>query len=100
MKKEIVMCSVCGVIALVLGVLCHRLTPGLGLVLMPMFWPLAFLSTRVSVSKSVATAAIVPFVSFLITGMPVMPLIVAVKFVVFTVVAGYLWRKLGVLRRR
>ena len=100
MKKELLICVVFGAIALVAGGLCHRVAPGLGLALMPMFWPLAVLATRVSVRKAVATAAIVPFVSLLLTGMPAVPVVVAVKFAVFTAVAGLTWRLLAGLRRR
>lgn len=100
MKRDVLVCLVFGLIALVLGCLCHRIAPGLGLVLMPMFWPLAVLSTRVSVRKAVVTAAIVPFVSLLLTGMPAVPVVVAVKFAAFTAVAGLTWRILAGLRRR
>ena len=99
-KSEISMCVVFGAIALAAGCLCHRVAPGLGLVLMPMFWPLAVLATRVSVGRAVATAAIVPFVSMLLTGMPAVPFAVAVKFAAFTAVAGLVWRLLAGLRRR
>ena len=100
MKKDNVLCAVFGAVALGLGCLCHRVAPGLGLVLMPMFWPLAVLATRVSVGKAAATSAIVPFVAYLLTGMPAMPLVVAVKFAAFAALAGYLWRKLATLRNR
>ena len=100
MKNESIQCVVWGAVALVAGCVCHRLCPGLGLVLMPMFWPLAWLSTRVTVTKSVVTAAVVPFVAFLLTGMPAYPFVVAVKFAVLTGVAALVWRKLARLRRR
>lgn len=100
MKRELTLCVVFGAVALAAGCLCHRVAPGLGLVLMPMFWPLAVLSTRVSVGKSAATAAVVPFVSALLTGMPAMPLLVAVKFAAFTAAAGLVWRLLAGLRSR
>ena len=99
-KKEIVACVAFGAVALIAGSLCHRLAPGLGLVVMPMFWPLAVLATRVSPGKAAATAAIVPFVSFLLTGMPALPVVVAVKFAVFAVAAGLLWRLIASLRNR
>ena len=69
-----------GAAALAAGTICHRLAPGLGLVLMPMFWPMAILSLRVPFAWAVGSAAVVPFVSFLITGMPATPFIVALKF--------------------
>ena len=100
MKRELTLCVVFGAVALVAGCLCHRLAPGLGLVLMPMFWPLAVLSTRVAVGKAAVTAAVVPFVSALLTGMPAMPLLVAVKFAAFTAAAGLVWRLLAGLRSR
>lgn len=99
-KKEMSMCVACGAVALAAGCLCHKIAPGLGLVLMPMFWPLAFLATRVSVKKSAVTAAVVPLVSALLTGMPAMPLAVAVKFAVLASVATLLWRQLARLRNR
>lgn len=99
-KREISMCVVFGAVALTAGVLCHRVAPGLGLVLMPMFWPLAVLATRVSVGKAVTTAAVVPFASMLLTGMPAVPFVVAVKFAVFTAAAGLAWRLLAKLRNR
>lgn len=100
LKREITVCAVFGSVALAAGCLCHRVAPGLGLVLMPMFWPLAVLATRVSVGKAVVTAAVVPFVSMLVTGMPAMPFVVAVKFAAFTAAAGFAWRLLAGLRRR
>lgn len=100
MKRELTSCVVFGAVALAAGCLCHRLAPGLGLVVMPMFWPLAVLSARVSVGKSAVTAAVVPFVSALLTGMPAMPLLVAVKFAAFTAAAGLVWRLLADLRSR
>lgn len=100
MKNEFSQCAVFGAVALVAGCLCHHLSPGLGLVLMPMFWPLAVLSTRVSLGKSAATAAIVPFVSFLLTGMPALPIVVAVKFAVFAAAVSVAWRLLQRLRSR
>jgi hypothetical protein len=66
--------------ALAAGTLCHRLAPGLGLVLMPMFWPLAALAALVPARWSVSAAAIVPFVSFALTGMPAFPFVVTLKF--------------------
>lgn len=99
MKKDMILCLTWGAVALAAGCACHRLAPGLGLVLMPMFWPLAVLATRVPVAKAAATAAAVPFVSLLLTGMPALPILVAVKFAVLTVAAGLLWRLLAGLRR-
>ena len=100
MKRELALCVVFGAVALAAGCLCHRVAPGLGLVIMPMFWPLAVLSTRVSVRKAAVTAAVVPFVSALLTGMPAMPFVVAVKFAAFTAAAGLVWRLLAGLRSR
>ena len=99
-KREVSLCVGFGAVALVAGCLCHRVAPGLGLVLMPMFWPLAALATRVSLGRAVATAAAVPFVSMLLTGMPAVPFAVAVKFAAFTAVANVLWRMMAGLRRR
>jgi len=99
-KRELSTCAGFGAVALVLGIACHRVAPGLGLVLMPMFWPLAALATRVSVGKAAATAAVVPFVSMLLTGMPAFPLVVSVKFAAFTALAGLLWRLLAEIRNR
>lgn len=81
-----------GTISLVAGVACHRFAPGLGLVLMPMFWPLAALAGLVPVRYSVTTATVVPFVAFLLTGMPAAPLIVAIKSAAFTGGAAVLFR--------
>jgi hypothetical protein len=55
---------------------------------MPMFWPLAVLSAKVPAKWYLPTAAIVPFVSFAITGMPAFPLVVALKFAALSFVAG------------
>ena len=100
MKRDFTTCVVFGSAALVAGVMCHRLAPGLGLVLMPMFWPLAVLSARVPVVKAAATAAIVPFVSAVLTGMPTLPLAVSVKFAALTALAGLVWRVLAGVRSR
>ena len=75
--------------ALAAGTLCHRLAPGLGLVLMPMFWPLAALAAMVPAKWYIPTAAIVPFVSFAITGMPAFPLVVALKFAALSAIVGF-----------
>ena len=74
--------------ALAAGMLCHRFAPGLGLVLMPMFWPLAALAAKVPAKWSVPSAALVPFVSAALTGMPAHPVPVAVKFAVFSWIAA------------
>jgi len=100
MKKDLSLCAAFGAVALAAGVLCHRLAPGLGLVVMPMFWPLAVLAARVPVAKAAATAAAVPFVSAVLTGMPAVPFAVSVKFAAFTVLAGLAWRALAELRNR
>lgn len=76
-------------VALVAGTLCHRFAPGLGLVLMPMFWPLAVLSAKVPAKWYLPTAAIVPFVSFVLTGMPAFPVIVALKFAALSALVGF-----------
>jgi len=86
--KNLICCSAAGVLALVVGGLCHRCAPSLGLVLMPMFWPLAALSVRVPARWAVPTAALVPFVSCLVTGMPAWPFVVAVKFAALSVVVA------------
>jgi len=93
MKRNLVLSVGTGVVALLAGALCHRLAPGLGLVLMPMFWPLAVLAAKVPAKWSVPTAAVVPFVSFALTGMPAVPVVVALKFALFTGAAAYLFRR-------
>lgn len=92
-KKNMMMSVGLGVAAVAAGTVCHRVAPGLGLVLMPMFWPLAFLAAKVPAKYSVTTAAIVPFVSFALTGMPAVPTIVALKFALFAGGAAYLFRR-------
>ena len=87
--RNLVLSVVFAAVALAAGTLCHRFAPGIGLVLMPMFWPLAVLSAKVPLKWSVPTAAIVPFVSFALTGMPAYPLVVAFKFAVFTALFGF-----------
>lgn len=87
-----------GVTALAAGALCHRFAPGLGLVLMPMFWPLAALAALVPAKWSVSTAALVPFAAFLLAGMPAAPVIVALKFALFTAGAAFLFRRVLVRR--
>lgn len=99
-RNEIPQCVVWGVVALIAGGVCHRYCPGLGLVLMPMFWPLAFLATRVSPARAVATAAVVPLVSALLTGMPAFPLVVTAKFALLVALAAFAWRLYRQLRRR
>lgn len=96
--KSTALSVVFGSVALTAGVLCHRYAPGLGLVLMPMFWPLAVLSALVPARYSVTTAAIVPFVSFALTGMPALPFIVAAKFAFFTLGCAWLMRRVKRLK--
>jgi len=91
--KNLVLSVACGTVALAAGMVCHRVAPGLGLVLMPMFWPLAVLAAKVPPKWSVATAAVVPFASFLLTGMPAVPVVVALKFALFTGAAAFLFRR-------
>lgn len=93
MKKNLILSAVFGIAALAAGAVCHRFAPGLGLVLMPMFWPLAVLAAKVPAKFSVTTAAVVPFVSFVLTGMPAMPLVVALKFALFTGAAAFIFRR-------
>jgi len=92
-KKNLLTSAAFGGAALACGTLCHRFAPGMGLVLMPMFWPLAVLAYKVPARYSVTTAAVVPFVSCLLTGMPALPLLVAVKFSLFAGVAAYVFRR-------
>jgi len=97
--KATLLSVVFGSVALAAGIVCHRVAPGLGLVIMPMFWPLAVLATRVPAKYSVTTAAIVPLVSCLVTGMPALPFLVAAKFALFTAGAAWLWNRLQLLRK-
>lgn len=87
--RNLLFCAVSSLVALVAGTLCHRFAPGLGLVLMPMFWPLAALAATVPAKWYVPTAAIVPFVSFALTGMPAFPVIVALKFAALSALVGF-----------
>ena len=91
--KNMMMSIGLGVVAVAAGVVCHRVAPGLGLVLMPMFWPLAVLAAKVPAKYSVTTAALVPFAAFLVSGMPAVPVVVALKFAFFTGAAAYLFRR-------
>ena len=91
--KNMMMSVGLGVAAVAAGTICHRVAPGLGLVLMPMFWPLVLLAAKVPAKYSVTTAAVVPFVAFALTGMPAVPTLVALKFALFTGVAAYLFRR-------
>ena len=92
-KKNVMMSVGLGVVAVAAGTICHRVAPGLGLVLMPMFWPLAVLAAKVPMKHAVVTAAVVPFVAFVLTGMPATPIVVAVKFAFFTGCASFLCRR-------
>ena len=92
-KKSVMMSVGLGVVAVAAGTICHRVSPGLGLVLMPMFWPLAVLAAKVPTKHAVVTAAVVPFVAFALTGMPATPIVVAVKFAFFTGCASFLCRR-------
>ena len=97
--KSTVLSVVFGSAALAAGVLCHRYAPGLGLVVMPMFWPLAALSAFVPARHAVITAAIVPFVSFALTGMPALPMLVSVKFALLTAFCAWMLRRLPLFRK-
>jgi len=92
-RRNLVLSVAFGLVALAAGAVCHRVAPVLGLVLMPMFWPLAILAAKVPAKWSVTTAAIVPVASFLLTGMPALPAVVALKFVLFTGAAAFLFRR-------
>ena len=91
--KNMMMSIGFGVAAVAAGTVCHRVAPGLGLVLMPMFWPLAVLAAKVPAKYSVTTAAVVPFAAFLLSGMPAVPVVVALKFALFTGAAAFLFRR-------
>jgi hypothetical protein len=86
--RNLLFCAVSSLVALAAGTLCHRFAPGLGLVLMPMFWPLAALAAMVPAKWSLPTAAIVPFISFALTGMPAFPPVVALKFAALSFIVG------------
>jgi hypothetical protein len=86
--RNLLFCAVSSLVALAAGTLCHRFAPGLGLVLMPMFWPLAALAVMVPAKWYLSTAAIVPFISFALTGMPAFPLMVALKFAALSFIVG------------
>ena len=91
--KNMMMSVGLGVVAVAAGAVCHRVAPGLGLVLMPMFWPLAVLAAKVPAKYSVTTSAVVPFVSLALTGMPALPVVVALKFAFFTGAAAFVFRR-------
>ena len=91
--KNMMMSVGLGAVAVAAGTICHRVAPGLGLVLMPMFWPLAVLAAKVPAKYSVTTAALVPFAAYLLTGMPAVPTLVALKFALFTGVAALALRR-------
>ena len=91
--KNMMMSVGLGVVAVAAGAVCHRVAPGLGLVLMPMFWPLAVLAAKVPAKYSVTAAAVVPFVSLALTGMPALPVVVALKFAFFTGAAAFVFRR-------
>ena len=91
--KNMMMSVGLGVVAVAAGTVCHRVAPGLGLVLMPMFWPLVPLAAKVPAKYSVTTAAVVPFVAFALTGMPAVPTLVAFKFALFTGAAALIFRR-------
>ena len=91
--KNMMMSVGLGVVAVAAGAVCHRVAPGLGLVLMPMFWPLAVLAAKVPAKYSVTTATVVPFVSLALTGMPALPVVVALKFAFFTGAAAFVFRR-------
>ena len=93
--RNAVYCTVYALLALAAGALCHRFAPGLGLVAMPMFWPLAALSAQVPMQWSVPTAAIVPFVSFALTGMPGYPVVVALKFAALAFIVALVCRSIS-----
>lgn len=97
--KSTIVSVLFGSVALAAGVICHRFAPGLGLVLMPMFWPLAALTALVPAKHAVVTAALVPFVSFALTGMPAFPLVVALKFSLLTALVVWLVGRLAKLRK-
>ena len=84
-----------GIVSLAAGVVCHRVAPGLGVVLMPMFWPLAVLTAKVPARFSVTTAALVPVAAFLLTGMPAASALwfVSLKFALFAGAAAFLFRR-------
>lgn len=96
--KNTMMSVTFGICALAAGVVCHRVAPGLGVVLMPMFWPLAVLAAKVPAKFSVTTAALVPVAAFLLTGMPAASAlgIVSLKFALFTGAAALLVRRVFV----
>ena len=95
MMRNVMMSVGFGMTALAAGVACHRVAPGLGAVLMPMFWPLAVLAAKVPSRFSVTTAALVPVVAFLLTGMPAASALwlVSLKFALFTGAAAFLFRR-------
>ena len=93
--RNAVCCAVHALLALAAGALCHRFAPALGVVAMPMFWPLAALSARVPAKWSVPTAALVPFVSFALTGMPGYPVVVALKFAALSAIVVLVCRSIS-----
>jgi len=98
--KNVLLSSAAGALALVLGIICHRLAPGLGLVLMPMFWPIAVLAVLVPLRHVLVTAALVPMISCLLSGMPAYPLMVSVKFAVLAVAVAFVVRRLAARLRK
>lgn len=70
MKKNVFCCVLVSAVSLAVAAVCHRFFPGLGPVLKPLLWPIAILPFLVKPSAAVPTAAILPFISAAVNGMP------------------------------
>lgn len=70
MKKNVFYSVLVAAVSLITAAVCHRFFPGLGPVLKPLLWPIAVLPFLVKPSAAVPTAAILPFISAAVNGMP------------------------------
>lgn len=86
-KYEVLVCLVVATVALTVAAGVHRLAPGFGLVFKPLLWPLVVLPFAVRPRLATLTAFAVPLVSSGVTGMPALPMALALSAFAATVAA-------------
>jgi len=81
MKREMCVCVSVAALSLVTAAVFHRFLPGLGPAFKPLLWPLALLAFSVRTRYAAATAFLVPYLSYLVNGMPSLTTAVALSAV-------------------
>jgi len=86
-RYELVVCCLVAAASLAIAAAIHRFAPGFGPVFKPLLWPLLVLPFTVRQRYAIVTSFVVPLISCAVTGMPTLPVAMALSAVSAAVIA-------------